>query len=109
MHLLRCMQHCAYWHVRGAGNMPDTHLHSYPGVIYQPASRRSITACVVLWSAMEAPGSVLVEPHAGWRHVAVTEHRTKRDYAEVLRELVEERYPDAECICVVQDNFNTHT
>jgi DDE superfamily endonuclease len=52
---------------------------------------------------------VLVEPQAGWRHVTVTEHRTKRDYAEVLRYLVEERYPNAECICVVQDNLNTHT
>jgi hypothetical protein len=29
--------------------------------------------------------------------------------AHVLRYLVEERYPDAECICVVQDNLNTHT
>lgn len=52
---------------------------------------------------------VLVEPVAGWRHVAVTAHRTKQDYAECLRYLVEERYPDAECICVVQDNLNTHT
>src|SRR5215467_8273290 len=52
---------------------------------------------------------VLVEPLAGWRHVEVTERRTKRDYAEVLRYLVEERYPDAERICVVQDNLNTHT
>ena len=52
---------------------------------------------------------VLVEPLAGWRHVAVTERRTKREYAEVLRYLVEERYLDAECICVVQDNLNTHT
>lgn len=52
---------------------------------------------------------VMVEPLAGWRHVTVTEHRAKRDYAEVLRSLVEERYPDAECICVVQDNLNTHT
>jgi hypothetical protein len=52
---------------------------------------------------------VLVEPLAGWRHVTVTEHRTERDYAEVLRYLVEERYPDAERICVVQDNLNTHT
>jgi hypothetical protein len=51
---------------------------------------------------------VLVEPLAGWRHVSVTERRTKRDYAEVLRYLVEERYPDAECICIVQDNLNTH-
>ncbi len=52
---------------------------------------------------------VMVEPVAGWRHVRVTEHRTKRDYAECLRYLVKERYPDAECICVVQDNLNTHT
>jgi hypothetical protein len=52
---------------------------------------------------------VLLEPLAGWRHVSVTEHRTKRDYAHVLRYLVEERFPDAECICVVQDNLNTHT
>jgi DDE superfamily endonuclease len=52
---------------------------------------------------------VLVEPSAGWRHVAVTDRRTKRDYAECLRYLVEERYPDADCICVVQDNLNTHT
>jgi hypothetical protein len=52
---------------------------------------------------------VMVEPLTGWRHVSVTDHRTKQDYAEVLRYLVEERYPDAECICVVQDNLNTHT
>src|SRR5262249_42863500 len=52
---------------------------------------------------------VRVEPLAGWRHVDVTERRTKQDYAEVLRYLAEERYPDAECICVVHDNLNTHT
>src|SRR5260221_2602259 len=52
---------------------------------------------------------VMVGPLAGWRHVAVTERRTKRDYAEVLRYLVEERYPGAECICVGQDNLNTPT
>lgn len=52
---------------------------------------------------------VMVEPLAGWRHVAVTEHRTKQDYAECLRYLVEERYPDAERIYLVQDNLNTHT
>jgi hypothetical protein len=52
---------------------------------------------------------VMVEPLAGWRHVDVTAQRTKRDYAECLRYLAEERYPDAERICVVQDNLNTHT
>jgi hypothetical protein len=52
---------------------------------------------------------VMVEPLAGWRHVQVTRRRTKQDYAECLRYLVEERYPEAESICVVQDNLNTHT
>jgi hypothetical protein len=52
---------------------------------------------------------VLVEPLAGWRHVMVTKRRTKQDYAEVLRYLVKERYPDAQCISLVQDNLNTHT
>jgi hypothetical protein len=51
---------------------------------------------------------VMVEPLAGWRHVAVTERRSKQDYAECLRYLVEERYPEAECVCLVQDNLNTH-
>jgi DDE superfamily endonuclease len=45
---------------------------------------------------------------AGWRHVAVTERRTKLDYAECLRWLVEERHPRATCIGLVQDNLNTH-
>jgi DDE superfamily endonuclease len=52
---------------------------------------------------------VMVEPLAGWRHVAVTEHRTKQDYAECLRSLVEEQYREAERIYLVQDNLNTHT
>jgi hypothetical protein len=52
---------------------------------------------------------VMVEPLAGWRHLNITARRTKRDYAECLRYLVEERYPDADYICVVQDNLNTHT
>jgi hypothetical protein len=33
---------------------------------------------------------VMVEPLAGWRHVAVTAQRNKQDYAECLRYLVEE-------------------
>jgi hypothetical protein len=52
---------------------------------------------------------VMVEPLVGWRHVSVTERRTKRDYADVLCYLAEERYPEADYICVVQDNLNTHT
>jgi hypothetical protein len=51
----------------------------------------------------------LVEPLAGWRHVAAAEHRTKQDSAECLRDLVEEHYPEAERISLVQNYLNTHT
>ena len=51
----------------------------------------------------------MVEPLAGKRQVCVTAQRTKRDYAEQLRWLVDVGYPDAESIRLVQDNLNTHT
>lgn len=49
------------------------------------------------------------EPLAGWRHIDVTEHRTKLDFAHQMRWLVDVAYPDVECIDVVLDNLNTHT
>jgi hypothetical protein len=49
------------------------------------------------------------EPLAGWRHIDVTDHRTKVDFAHQMRWLVDVAYPDAECIDVVLDNLNTHT
>ncbi len=52
---------------------------------------------------------VMVEPKACWRHVEVTEQRTMQDYAKVVRWLVDEVYPHAEYIRLVQDNLNTHT
>ena len=52
---------------------------------------------------------VMVEPLAGWRHVEVTAQRTMQDYAKVVRWLVDEVYPHAEYIRLVQDNLNTHT
>ena len=51
---------------------------------------------------------VMVEPLSGWRHVAVTERRTRLDFAKCLRYLVEERYPDVAYIRWVVDNLNTH-
>jgi hypothetical protein len=48
-------------------------------------------------------------PLRNWRHVKVTDRRTKVDYAECMRELVDDLLPDAVCIRVVQDNLNTHT
>ena len=49
------------------------------------------------------------EPHRGWRHVQVTDHRTKADFARCMRSLVDTFYPDAQRIRIVLDNLNTHT
>ena len=51
---------------------------------------------------------LFVEPLRGWRHVIVTERRTKQDWAHAIRELVDVQYPDAERIVLVLDNLNTH-
>ena len=51
---------------------------------------------------------MLSEPLAGWRHVMVTDRRTAKDFAEVLRWLAEDVYPDAEKVVLVMDNLNTH-
>jgi hypothetical protein len=50
-----------------------------------------------------------VEPLTGRRRVHVTERRTASDFAEELRILVEEDYPDVEKVVLVTDNLNTHT
>lgn len=49
-----------------------------------------------------------VEPLTGKRRVWVRSRRTLRDFAEVLRDLVDEMYPDAEQIVLVVDNLNIH-
>ncbi|MFO1352837.1 MAG: transposase [Gammaproteobacteria bacterium] len=38
----------------------------------------------------------------------MTQRRTAKDLAEVLRWLVEERHPQAEKVVLVMDNLNTH-
>jgi DDE superfamily endonuclease len=48
------------------------------------------------------------EPQAGWRHVTVTEQRTMQDFAQQMKWLVDECYPEADVIRVVLDNLNTH-
>jgi hypothetical protein len=52
---------------------------------------------------------VFFQPLAGRRHVLVTERRTKIDYAYAIRYLVDEFFPEADAVVVVQDNLNTHT
>lgn len=51
---------------------------------------------------------LFAEPKAGKRHVLVTNRRTKRDFALVMRYLVDVLHPEAEMIDVVLDNLNTH-
>jgi hypothetical protein len=48
------------------------------------------------------------EPQTGWRHVEVTERRTKQDFAQQMKWLADEQYPEAEVIRVILDNLNTH-
>lgn len=50
-----------------------------------------------------------VEPLAGRRHVAVTERRTKRDWALQIKEMLDERYPNAIKVRLIMDNLNTHS
>ena len=52
---------------------------------------------------------LVTEPLRGWRHVVVSDRRTRRDFAHCIKELVDVHYPDAERIVLVMDNLNTHT
>jgi hypothetical protein len=51
---------------------------------------------------------MLFEPKAGWRHLEVTHRRTMKDFAQQMKWLVDEAYPDALQVRVVLDNLNTH-
>jgi transposase len=50
-----------------------------------------------------------VEPLIGKRKTFVTDQRTNQDFAELLRYLSDEEYPDTEKIVLVTDNLNTHS
>jgi len=51
---------------------------------------------------------MIFAPLEGWRHVEVTDHHAAVDYAQVLKELSDTRFRDAEKIVLVQDNLSTH-
>ncbi len=51
---------------------------------------------------------LFTEPLGGWRRCDVSERRTKQDWAEQVRILLEEDYPDSEKVILVMDNLNTH-
>ncbi|MCP4751522.1 MAG: IS630 family transposase, partial [Proteobacteria bacterium] len=51
---------------------------------------------------------VTVEPAAGQRNIVVTHQRTKQDFAEMMRHIVDNLCPNADKIRIVMDNLNTH-
>jgi hypothetical protein len=52
---------------------------------------------------------MVCEPLRGWRQVMVSEQRTRLDFAQCIKELVDLHYPDAERIVLVLDNLNTQS
>jgi len=52
---------------------------------------------------------MMFEPLKARRHVKVMDRRTRKDFAECIRELVDVHYADAEKIVLVLDNLNTHS
>ncbi len=49
------------------------------------------------------------EPLAGFRTVKITDKKCKVDWAEFIKEISDEHYPEAELITLVMDNLGTHT
>ncbi len=52
---------------------------------------------------------MIFAPLEGWRRVKVTDRHAAADYAQVLKELSDVHFPDADQIRLVQDNLSTHT
>jgi hypothetical protein len=50
-----------------------------------------------------------IELLAGRRHVAIMEHRTRIDWANFIKGMLEERYPTAKKVVLVMDKLNTHS
>jgi len=51
---------------------------------------------------------MFVEPLTGFMRVRTLKQRTKIDWANQMKTLIDECYPDAEKIVLVMDNLNTH-
>lgn len=50
-----------------------------------------------------------IEPLTGRRHVDITERRTRKDWAAFVKDMLDERYPQATKVRLVMDNLNTHS
>ena len=51
---------------------------------------------------------IFTEPLAGWRKVNVRRRRTSVDWAQEVKQLLDEDYPEVEKIILVCGNLNTH-
>jgi transposase len=94
--VLVCMDECPKQLI-GETRIP---VSGKPGRIghYDSEYRRNGTAELFMFAA----------PLQGWRRVAVTERRTKKDWALQVKHLVDVDFPNAEKIIFVMDNLNTH-
>jgi len=52
---------------------------------------------------------VAYAPLAGTRFAQVRVQRTKRDWAEFMKEVLDQQYSTAEKVVLVMDNLNTHS
>jgi hypothetical protein len=52
---------------------------------------------------------LVFQPALGWRHVSIRDHRTKEDFASVIKELIDQQFPQAQELKLMMDNLNTHT
>ena len=52
---------------------------------------------------------MFTEALAGWRHSEALPRRTKKDWARMVKWLLDEQYPHAKKVRLVNDNLNTHT
>lgn len=60
---------------------------------------RNGTCCIFLFT----------EALSGWRHAEPQEHRTRIDWAQQIRHLLEVDYPECRTVRLVMDNLNTHS
>jgi hypothetical protein len=52
---------------------------------------------------------MFLAPLLNWRHLKVTDQRTKVDWSTCMDELVHQHFPNAERCVLVEDNLNTQT
>jgi hypothetical protein len=51
---------------------------------------------------------MMLEPLTGRCRVQVTQRRTKKDWAQVMKDLVDRCYPEADALTLVMDNLSSH-